>query len=445
MEKEQFKHELQLALKDPRKYFGIHKQKDPITGKSEMVYDEKKLNGFFQDFSTHYLDSEVAQFTDKFPVVKFAKMEERDKRAVGKYNHKTNEISLNIDTFLKGSRSSTVFTGFLATLCHEHQHFKQNLYIELKNAGKEDQAKKLEPMLCITPESAHGVSIEELEKNLRNPIGGQSITAHERFMAYTIPDQYKQMKSGNIAKDWLGKKFGKRTPLEVAYYFHNPQEVDARERAVDVFEKKFSEISQGDPLIDKYKNRMTKFLTGFNKVSLSIQPKKAVELFETAKDKIDAEQLLTFAGKIDKDLKKSKADISQINDHGLLSFDHKPSEHEVDRQSFIIVLKKRLDTLSEQDAKALLETLQNSGNEYAAHIASQFLGEPEISKPTASQIAEEKEALGITDPSPEIDYTPSKSQSAEKNLSNEELSPEELQELEQRMQEQQMAKNPYDD
>ena len=440
MEKEQFKHELQLALKNPRKYFEIRKSRHPLTGENETLYSRYKLNKFFHDFKTHCLDPDVAELTDKFPIVKFKQMEERDKRAIGKYNPNENEISLNIETFLKGSRSSTVFTGFLATLCHEHQHFKQNLYIELKNAGKEDQAKKLEPMLGITPESAYGVTLEELEKNLRQPISGQSITAHERFMAYTIPDQYKQMRSGNIAKDWLGKKLGKRTPLEVAHYFHDPHEVDARERAVDIFEETFSDISQGDPLIDKYKNRMTTILTKFNKEALFIQPKKVIELFEAAKDQIDVEQLLKFAGKIEKDLKKSKTDISQIHDQGLLSFDHKPSEHEVDRQAFVIVLKERLSTLPEQEAQTLLETLQDSGNEYAAHIASQFLGTPEISKPTASQIAEEKESLGISDPSPEIDYTSSKSQTSQK-----ELSPEELQELEQRMQEQQMAKNPYDD
>ena len=441
MEKEQFKRELQLALKDPKQYFEIRKSKHPLTGQNETLYSKYKLNKFFQEFSNHYLDPDVAELTDKFPVVKFKHMEDHDNRAVGKYNHKENEINLNVDMFLKGSMSSTVFTGFLATLCHEHQHFKQNLYVDLKKAGKEDQAKKLEPMLGISPESTYGVSIEEIEKSIKHPAIGSSLVAHECFMEYTIPKQYKQMKSGSLAKDWIGKKFGKHTPLEVAHYFHDPHEVDARERAVDVFDKKFSEISQGDPLIDKYKNRMTKILTKFNKAALGIQPKRVVDLYESEKSKIDAEQILAYADKIEKGLKKDKVDISQINDQGIMSFNDKhPSQLEVDRQAFIIVLKERLSTLPKQEAQTLLETLQSSGNEYAAHIAGQFLGKPEISKPTASQIAEEKESLGISDPSPEIDYTSSKSQTSQK-----ELSPEELQELEQRMQEQQMAKNPYDD
>ena len=435
MEKEQFKRELQLALKNPRKYFEIRKSRHPLTGENETLFSRYKLNKFFQEFSNHYLDSDVAQFTDKFPIVKFAKMEEHDKHAVGKYHEQEKEIHLNIDMFLKGSISSTVFTGFLATLCHEHQHFKQNLYVELKKAGKEDQARQLEPMLGITPESAHGVSIEEIEKSITHPTTGQSLTAHDMFMAHTIPDKYKQMKSGNVLVNELGRKFGHRSPIEVAHYFHDPHEVDARERSVEVFDKKLSEISQGDPLIDKYKRRTTKILTTFNKKVLNIQPKRVLDLFEEERAKIGAEHFLSFADKIEKSLNKEKIDISSIQDQGRFSFDHKPSKTDVARQSFVIVLKERLSTLPEQEAQKLLDDLQNSGNAYAAQIASQFTSKPEISKPTASQIAEEKESLGISEPEPEIDHTPSKNQSAEQ-----ELSPEELQALEQ-----QMAKNPYDD
>lgn len=438
MEKEQFKRELQEALKDPKAYFEIRKQKDPISGEKITVYNKEKLNGFFQAFSTHYLDADLKGLTDKFPVVEFKTMEERDKHAVGKYNHQEGTISLNLDMFLKGSMSSTVFTGFLATLCHEHQHFKQNLYVELRKAGKDEQAKKLEPMIGITPESVHGVSIEEIEKSIKEPITGQSLIAHDLFMSHTIPDKHKKMKSGNVFVDNVGRMISKRSPIEVAHYFHDAHEVDARERAVDVFDRKLTEISQGDPLIDKYKNRMTKLLTKFNKKVLEIQPKEVLDLFMEEKEKIGAEQLLSFAGHIEESLIKEKVDISSITDQGRFKFDHKPSRTEVERQSFVIVLKDRLASLPDHEAQKLLETLQNSGNAYAAQIASQLMGSPEISKPTASQIAEERESIEPSSPEPEIE---TRHREESHKTHEQELSPEELELLEQ----QQMSINRHDD
>lgn len=438
MEKEQFKRELQEALKNPKAYFEIRKQKDPITGKKTTVYNKEKLDGFFQAFSTHYLDADLEGLTDKFPVVEFKHLEERDKHAVGKYNHKENSIALNLDMFLTGSMSSTVFTGFLATLCHEHQHFKQNLYVDLRKAGKDEQAKKLEPMIGLTPESIHGASIEEIEKSIREPITGQSLIAHDLFMEHTIPEKHKKMKSGNVFVDNVGRMVSKRSPIEVAHYFHDAHEVDARERAVDVFDKKLTEISQGDPLIDKYKNRMTKFLTKFNKEVLKIQPKEVLDLFLEEKEKIGAEHFLSFAGRIEEVLNKEKIDISSINDQGRFRFDHKPNKTEVERQAFVIVLKDKLASLPEQEAQKLLETLQNSGNEYAAHIANQFMGKPEISKPTASQIAEERESIEPSSPAPE---TETRHREESRRAHEQELSPEELELLEQ----QQMSINRHDD
>jgi hypothetical protein len=316
--------------------------------------------------------------------------------------------------------SSTVFTGFLATLCHEHQHFKQNLYVELKQAGKHEQAKQLEPMLGISPESPYGVSVEEIEQTIKKPITGQSLIAHDIFMKHTIPEQHKKMKSGNILVNEIGKKVGHRSPIEVAYYFHDPHEVDARERAVEIFGKKFDEISGGDPQIDKYKNRMTKFLTNFNKKVLAIQPKKVIELFEEEKDKIGAEQLLSFAGKIDKALNKEKVDVSTLNDQGKLNFDYKPTMTEVERQSFVIVLKDRLSTLPQNEANNLLETLKNSGSAYAAHVAESLTSTPEVEKISASEIKEERSSFEESIPSQEPTQKRSKINEQEMALLEEE-------------------------
>ena len=420
MNKEQFKQELKLALDDPKSYFGVHKTKNPLTGEKTTAYNQSKLDNFFQAFSTHYLDADVAHLTQNFPVVKFKQLEEYDKYAVGKYDPKNTEISLNIDLFLKGCKSSTVFSGFLATLCHEHQHFKQNLYIDLKKNGRVEEAKTLEPMLGVSPETENNVSLEELEQNMLHPISGQSVKAHEMFMAYTSPDKYKQMRSRNILINEIGKRVGKRSPIEVAHYFHDPHEVDARERSVEVFGNKMSEISEGDPLIDKYNKRVCKALKKFNKAVLGIQPKKVLELFDEEKRNINTEKLLIFANKIDASLNKEKVDIKSINDQGSFKFDHKPSMTEVERQSFVMVLKERLSTLPEDEAEKLLETLKNSNCDYASQIANKLTSTPTVSKLSVSQIEEERESIEPSTPSQEPAYKITKNRSQEQALSEEE-------------------------
>ena len=402
MEKEQFKRELKLALKNPKAYFDVKKQKDPITNKTETVCNTEKLNRFFQVFSTHYLDADIAGLAEQFPKIEFATLEDRDKFAVGKYNNKNKQIDLNLDMFLAAMKTplkTGAFAGYMVTLCHVHQHFKQYLYADLKKNGNLEAAQKLEPMLGLSPNSEYGVSVNEIEEVINKPISSQSLVAHEVFMSNTIPEKYKQMRSNNFIVNELGKKFGKRSPIEMAYYFHDPHEVDARERAVEVFYGKMTEISGGDPEIEKPLKSIEKFLKLANKTSLKIQPKEVIDKFVAEKENINEEQLLSFASKIQSTLDKEKIDTKTLHDENYSTFgDGHPTYDEVERYSFIIVLKERLASLPPEEANKLAESLGASGIPYVSYVLDEVLSSKTIDKVESSQIKAERSEMGENSP-----------------------------------------------
>lgn len=431
MTKEEFKKALQKAYENPTSFFEIRKQKNPLTGKKELVCNQEKLNDFFQSFSTHFLDTDVANVTQNFPKVTFSNISNFSKYAIGQHNHKTSQIELNLDMFLKYGSSRTVFSGFLTTLCHEHQHFKQNLYVQLKTEGKLDEAKQIESLFVSKSNHASQLTIDEIEQSIKHPFSRQSVVAHTLFMQEAMPTEYKKIKSPNFLANLITKRI-KQSPVEVAGYFHDAHEIDARERSLDVFLQKINEATDSNPnrTITKYTKQMEKWLPKINKFMLNFQPKSVLEQYESLKQNISLEHLIKFANDIDKNNKKHGIDPSTQNDKGEFNFDHNPTLTEAKRQAFVFVLKEKLSTMNLEKATEFLQRLATSNSAYAAHIAQTLEGST-LNKLTESHLAvkpvdpEQIKAtrieMGETQPSATHVHKEEPKKVSEKNLTPEEL------------------------
>ena len=209
MEKEAFKKEFQEALKNPKKYFNIRRAVNSQTGKKELVCDLDKLNGFFQAFSRFHLDKDVAGLTDKFPTVKFEDFSQtkNDRFAVGNQDAGKGEISLNLGMFLKAGGDPRVFLEFVCTLCHEHQHFKQNLYVDLKKQGRMGDAEKVADLFSSNSGKTGVPTVDEIEKSVENPLAGISFKANLIFLREVMPEAYSKMKSSNKFKNMINHWF----------------------------------------------------------------------------------------------------------------------------------------------------------------------------------------------------------------------------------------------
>ena len=363
MEKEELIQAFKEALQDPKKFFEVRTEKG-LDGKKGLTCNHEKLNDFFQSFSKHFLDVDVAELTNDFPSVKFGRIKEKELFTVGNHDHVKNEITLNLKMFLKHPNPS-MFMLFVSTICHEHQHFKQNLYVDLKNQGKIEESKKIESF--IGSESA-GSTLEEIQESIEKPSTKTSLGAYTVFMGQTMPEKYKKMRSTDFILNGL-LSLAKMTPVEVASYYHDPHEIDARERSIEIFERKFNEVTSSDPNFEKDLKKMVSFLHRYNKLVLDIQPRRVFELYESEKKNIGTTEFIKFAQKIDKEVEKSKIDLAIVKYNGSMSFNHKPSNFELWHESFGYVLEKTLADLSKEEKSKFLEILKNSGSPYAKYIA----------------------------------------------------------------------------
>ena len=393
MEKEVFKKEFQEALKNPKKYFQIRKEVNEQSGRKELVCDIDKLNDFFQSFSKYCLDQDIAGLADKFPTVKFEdfEMNKKDKFAVGNQNARTGQISLNLGMFLKAGGDPRVFLGFVATLCHEHHHFRQNLYVQLKEHGREVDAEKLADMFSSNSGKESMPTVEEIESKVANPLTDISFKANNVFLREVMPEKYNQIKSPNALKNILATAAGKN-PLEVAYYFHDAHEVDAREQSVEIFKNKFKELVDSDSKIAKKANVVVWGLEKFNKTVLNIQPKKLLKDFEDLKAQIGAEEFILLGKKIDLDAQRHGVDASALQDKGLLSFDGTKKYEEL-HEVFKFVLNEKLSTFSEIETKKFLDILKSSDSPYVQSVVEKIMKSPTVEKVDSGLISEERREM----------------------------------------------------
>lgn len=375
MEKEELMQVFKEALQNPKKFFEVRIEKGP-DGKRGLTCNYEKLNDFFQSFSKHFLDVDVAEFTDNFPTVKFGKIKEKELFTVGTHDHVKNVITLNANMFLHHPNPS-LFMIFISTICHEHQHFKQNLYVDLKKQGRIEDANKVGEFIGSNAERS---TIEEVQESVENPSTKTSLGAYAVFMKQTIPEKYKKINQPTL-KNLLIRLFGSN-PLEVASYFHDPHEIDARERSIEIFERKFNEVTDSDPNFENNLKRTVSFLHKFNKIVLGIQPREVIELYEQEKKNISVEDFIRFSQKIDKEVEKSKIDLETVKYNGSMDFGHNPTNFEKWHESIGYVLDDWLKKLSEDEKLKILEALKNSGSPYAKYLAEQTQKDQEAIKET---------------------------------------------------------------
>ena len=122
-------------------------------------------------------------------------------------------------------------------------------------------------------------------------------------------------------------------------------------------------------------------------------------LFVAEKENINEEQLLAFASKIQSTLDKEKIDTKTLHDENYSKFgDGHPTYDEVERYSFIIVLKERLASLPPEEANKLAESLGASGIPYVSYVLDEVLSSKTIDKVESSQIKAERSEMGENSP-----------------------------------------------
>ena len=306
--KDKFPEEFKIAMENPRKYF---------TNPETHAFDEKKATVFFQSFITHHLDPDIKQLgvgikEEDYPKVHFENFGKSivDRFTVGKHSMKNDDIELNRNgmRFAVGINSSTLFCSFIATTCHEYQHFIQNQYNKLKESGNLEAAKKLEPFLEPAKTQEQGSqettkeqppTVEEISNGVKD---SKSIMAHAYFAKHVMPDEFKKIKADRPLISVACMATGKNI-AEFTAYWRDPHEIDARNKAISVFESKFEEIT-GEKVADsKPARRTVKTLHSFNEKVLAMQSDAPLKSIRNLKGNIKPEHFAQFGEIIDEQAK----------------------------------------------------------------------------------------------------------------------------------------------
>lgn len=292
-------------------------------------FDPAKLSALYNEFADLYLKGDLkGKLPDsKFPKISVQKLtmlppgSKNSKTSGGNYNRQYNFVEINAEHYYgKGDKVlAALIIKELATVCHEYQHFKQNLYATGKiqdskiptgdfNAAEVEENNKT--MIELTPEQleiAKGMLGENPEEIKADFLYGDQKNRLIDISRSIAPSAYaagekkaRGSKILGIIKNPLKILYTNgKEPLYAAHYLLRPYEIDARDTSIahfDTFIRDFQTFSHGKSRdISTALKVMSNLQKAANWWDKHKQPKEAMEVFmEEARKTISPEIIVEY-------------------------------------------------------------------------------------------------------------------------------------------------------
>lgn len=281
-------------------------------------FNAEKLSALFNEFADLYLKGDLkGKIPDsKFPKISVQKLtnlppgSKNSKNSGGNYNRQYNFVEINAESY--SSKVNAILSAMimkdLATVCHEYQHFKQNLYAsgqiqdsKIPTAGlnQAEVEENNKTMMRLSPEQLE-IAAEMLGENpeaIKNDfLFGDTKNRLIGLADITSSHSYQVgQKTARGSKVFTNGK----EPLYAAYYFTRPYEIDARDTSIahfDTFIQDFQTYSHGK---SRHVSTALKAASSVQKVAnwwdSHKQPKEAMENFMAeARAEFTPEKLIEF-------------------------------------------------------------------------------------------------------------------------------------------------------
>lgn len=346
---------------------------DDEDGKIRFIALEK----FFNEFAEAYLKPSFQGYTNKIPSVKLKDANEvaaiiGDKsKAGGEYNSADNMVYMYYNRFEKlldlneskmlRKKIISQFNMAISILCHEYQHAKQQVYVNLLKSGEVQKAKTFS---------------EQLGKNIDGIATDMGFAGKECIdvIKATRADLYAEM--GKLVKTPTPKN---PDPILDAFYFNRPIEKDARNTSLKVFREfstdvlKSGRLSMWGGLFNTYLQSVIA-----DKKDSAKQPNTITkDVIMGYVKMLNAEDLTNFA-LIAEDgyLSLSADEKGKVNLQTLFKGNSKTDE-EFKRETFLSVLKEIVNSVPEQEAlkklKSINQLCEANNVSFGAKITEQYI------------------------------------------------------------------------
>ena len=384
------------------------------------------LKGYEQHFKNGQLPNvEMKDARDVYGIPDLNNQNETDQEfhtsAIGEYNSNDNKVYMYTNALqeLKGAPPQKIISKLnqlISILCHEYQHSKQRLHKNLLDSGEVEKANKIASQLGSNPSAI----AEDFDFN-----GFESL----RFIKATREDLATQLRGNRKSKTG--------DPLEEAFYYTRPIEVDARTTSLQTF----TEFSVGvlkskniKPFADLLKTTCSSLQSHFK--DMTKQKPISKEQIQEAIKKLEPDDFVKYAKRVEGGFsrlpedKKSKISLNSIlnGEHMSDSRDSQEKSDEQDREIFVCALEDYVKTCPENAEATLKEIKQKceeEGLSFGEIISSQYI--QMLQEPAVRQINTEDYKKEGLDPnqSKEQAQAPDTSRSREQREAGLDLTEEE--------------------
>lgn len=336
----------------------------------KYVFAEEFLN----EFADAYIRPDFEGFQDEIPRVELKDTADipeiiGDKsRAHGEYNNKANTVfmySNRIDDMNGLSDEQIIgrLNMMLGTLCHEYQHGKQRVYVDLVNNGDE-RAKEFGKQLNANKEGILA-DYEFNGQECLDVIAGSrpDLYAELQGMVRQSPSSTTKLLSklqNNPIKEF-------KDPVLDAFYYRRPIEVDARETSLKIFDKfikdvlKSGKIKASSNLIKEEATSYIRHLTDMSKQPATITKPLIMNYVAqlTPKDlasfAIDAERPFDSLSESEKS-ELAGCDFSTLTTE---QQEEVKQSHDYKKEEFKVVLEEIKKSMTLEDAIQRLTEIKN--------------------------------------------------------------------------------------